>query len=98
MWLGFGENFRVLDWIFRRVNGEDCVVQLVIGNFFRKGSLNLEGLQEDVDMDVLFSIFKEYWQKEVKDIGKYFDEQVYEDFFLEIMKELRSLEVRVNFM
>lgn len=98
MWPGFGENSRVLDWIFRRVNGEDCAVQSAIGNLPRKGSLNLEGLQEDVDMDALFSIPKEYWQKEVKDIGKYFDEQVHEDLPPEIMKELRSLEARVNSM
>lgn len=98
MWPGFGENSRVLDWIFRRVNGEDCAVQSAIGNLPKKGSLNLEGLEEDVDMDALFSIPMEYWQKEVKDIGKYFDEQVHEDLPPEIMKELRSLEARVNSM
>ncbi|XP_048753018.2 phosphoenolpyruvate carboxykinase, cytosolic [GTP]-like isoform X1 [Ostrea edulis] len=98
IWPGFGENSRVLDWIFRRVNGEDCVVPSAIGNLPKKGSLNLDGLKDDVDMDALFSIPKEYWQQEVRDIGKYFDEQVHEDLPPEIMKELRGLEARVNTM
>ena len=31
MWPGFGENIRVLDWIFRRCNGEDIAQKSAVG-------------------------------------------------------------------
>jgi phosphoenolpyruvate carboxykinase (GTP) len=44
IWPGFGENSRVLEWVFRRCNGESAVVPTPIGNEPAPGELNVEGL------------------------------------------------------
>jgi phosphoenolpyruvate carboxykinase (GTP) len=44
IWPGFGENSRVLEWVFRRCNGEGETVESSIGLLPREGELNLEGL------------------------------------------------------
>jgi len=44
IWPGFGENSRVLEWVFRRCNGESDVVATAIGNVPAPGELNVEGL------------------------------------------------------
>ncbi|MCW3039296.1 MAG: Phosphoenolpyruvate carboxykinase [Solirubrobacterales bacterium] len=44
LWPGFGENSRVLEWIFRRLDGEVEAVATPIGNVPAPGTLNTEGL------------------------------------------------------
>jgi phosphoenolpyruvate carboxykinase (GTP) len=44
LWPGFGENSRVLEWIFRRCDGEVDAVETAIGNVPRAEDLNTEGL------------------------------------------------------
>ena len=98
IWPGFGENCRVLDWICRRVDNEDCAQTSAIGKIPKPGSLNLDGLQENVDMDELFRLPKDFWQTEVQEIQKYFDEQVNDDLPSEVADELKKLEDRVKQM
>ena len=45
LWPGFGENSRVLEWIFRRCNGEGETVETPIGLVPAEGDLNLDGLE-----------------------------------------------------
>jgi phosphoenolpyruvate carboxykinase (GTP) len=44
LWPGFGENSRVLEWVFRRCDGESEVVDSPIGLLPAEGELNTEGL------------------------------------------------------
>jgi phosphoenolpyruvate carboxykinase (GTP) len=44
IWPGFGENSRVLEWIFRRCDGEAEAVETPIGLVPAPGELNVEGL------------------------------------------------------
>src|SRR3954462_6903723 len=44
IWPGFGENSRVLEWVFRRCDGEAEAEETPIGLVPAKGSLNVEGL------------------------------------------------------
>ncbi len=44
LWPGFGENSRVLEWIFRRCDGEVEADPTPIGNVPRQEDLNVEGL------------------------------------------------------
>ncbi len=54
IWPGFGENSRVLEWIFRRLDGEVEVVATPIGNVPAPGTLNVEGL--DLDEEALAAL------------------------------------------
>ena len=44
IWPGFGENSRVLEWIFRRCDGEAEAVETPVGLVPAPGAINLEGL------------------------------------------------------
>jgi phosphoenolpyruvate carboxykinase (GTP) len=44
LWPGFGENSRVLEWVFRRCDGKADAVETAIGNVPAEGSLNVDGL------------------------------------------------------
>ncbi|XP_060526735.1 phosphoenolpyruvate carboxykinase [GTP]-like isoform X2 [Cylas formicarius] len=98
LWPGFGENSRVLDWILRRLDNEDCAMETPIGNIPKPGSLNLTGLKEDVNTDELFSIPKDFWREEVFAIEKYFQEQVGLELPEEIRQQLKALKKRVDTM
>jgi len=98
IWPGFGENVRVIDWILQRVEGRDVAVESAVGLIPSPGSLNINNLEEEVDMDELFSLPKDFWQQETRDISKYFDEQVGDDLPNEILEELKRLEKRVEKM
>jgi phosphoenolpyruvate carboxykinase (GTP) len=95
IFIGFGENSRVLEWIFKRAGGEDVADVTPIGHVPKKGSLNIEGLG-DIDMEELFSIPKEYWLEELQQLRKYWDEQVGEDLPTAIMDECKALEERLK--
>eukprot|EP00057_Strongylocentrotus_purpuratus_P000723 XP_001181828.2 PREDICTED: phosphoenolpyruvate carboxykinase [GTP], mitochondrial-like [Strongylocentrotus purpuratus] len=96
MWPGFGENTRVLDWIFRRCAGEDIAQESAIGLVPKPNSINLDGLQEKVDMQELFHLPREFWEKEITDIRSYFKTQVPQDLPAEIEAQLSLLEERVK--
>jgi phosphoenolpyruvate carboxykinase (GTP) len=49
LWPGFGENSRVLEWVFRRCDGEAEAVETPIGNVPAEGALNVEGLDIGAD-------------------------------------------------
>ncbi|KAM9070772.1 phosphoenolpyruvate carboxykinase, cytosolic [GTP] [Sarcophilus harrisii] len=97
LWPGFGENSRVLEWIFNRISGEDNAKLTPIGYIPSEDAFNLKGLP-DVNMTELFSISKEFWEKEVEDIEKYFEVQVNADLPYEIEKEVNALKQRISQM
>ncbi len=51
LWPGYGENSRVLEWVFRRCNGEGETVETPLGLLPAEGELNIEGL--DIDPESL---------------------------------------------
>lgn len=95
LWPGFGENSRILDWICRRVDGEQCAVTTPIGLVPENGSLNLDGLKEQVDLDELFSISKGFWLQEQNLIQDYLEKNVGSDLPKEIQEESEKLKLRL---
>ncbi|XP_053723958.1 phosphoenolpyruvate carboxykinase, cytosolic [GTP] isoform X2 [Synchiropus splendidus] len=98
LWPGFGDNIRVLDWMFRRVTGEAEAKSSPVGLLPCRDSLNLDGLKEDVDLDQLFLLDQEFWRKEVKEVGSYFQSQVNHDLPVEVSQQLELLSIRVEKM
>lgn len=96
LWPGFGENSRVLDWILRKIDGEDIAVESAIGLLPKPNSINLENLKENVDTTELFRLPKAFWQKEVEDLREYFDAQIGDDLPEAIKSELDRLSRNVN--
>ncbi|GCC20575.1 hypothetical protein chiPu_0019138 [Chiloscyllium punctatum] len=95
LWPGFGENCRVLEWMFRRIEGEDCAKMSPLGYIPADGALNLNGLSH-VNMDEIFSIDKGFWEEEIKEIRKYFDDQVNTDLPCDVANQLLQLEQRIS--
>ncbi|NWV73030.1 PCKGC protein, partial [Dasyornis broadbenti] len=95
LWPGFGENSRVLEWMFNRIEGKASAKPTAIGYIPTDAALNLKGL-EDVNLTELFDISKEFWEKEVEEIKKYFEVQVNADLPYEIERELLALEMRIK--
>lgn len=96
LWPGFGENSRVLDWILRRIDGEDIAVESPIGLLPKLSSFNLDNMKNDVDMQELFRLPKEFWKKEAEDLRTYFEAQVGDDLPQAVRSELDLLARNVD--
>ena len=72
LWPGFGENMRVLKWIFERTEGADNAEQTPIGLTPKKGSLDLSGLEVTPHaIQALFKIDIQEWLQEVVGMRTY---------------------------
>ncbi|XP_055853807.1 phosphoenolpyruvate carboxykinase [GTP]-like [Episyrphus balteatus] len=98
MWPGFGENSRVLDWVFRRVKGENCAKDSAIGLLPSDGALTTDGLNLPESLDKLFELPKDFWQQEVKDIEKYFETEIGNHLPKAVSKELTYLKEQISKM
>ncbi|MDJ8948216.1 phosphoenolpyruvate carboxykinase domain-containing protein, partial [Clostridium perfringens] len=96
VWPGFGDNIRVLDWICRRVNGEDIAVPSAIGQLPVEGSLNLKGL--NVSWEENFSLPKKYWVEDIEETKSFLQAQVGCDLPLTISNEVAKQEERIRLM
>ena len=86
-WPGFGENSRVLAWIFDRLNGQGAAVDTPIGWVpALEGGLDLNGLDLPVgDLEALLSVDPDAWRAELTAI-----ESHYATFAGRIPPELQS--------
>jgi len=73
LWPGFGENSRVLEWIFERSAGRGEAVETPIGYVPADGSINVEGLNVTVgDMAELLTVHNDEWRDEVPRIREHY--------------------------
>lgn len=96
VWPGFGENIRVIDWMFKRINGEDVVESSPIGLLPKKGSIDMSGLE--VDWNEMFSLPKDYLQEDIEETIQYLDNQVGTDLPSAIREQLQSQKERIQSM
>jgi len=74
LWPGYGENSRVLAWIFRRCEGTAEAVDSPIGRLPAPGAIDMAGLDiSEADMAELLSVDVEQWRHELPPIEDYFD-------------------------
>jgi phosphoenolpyruvate carboxykinase (GTP) len=96
MWPGFGENSRVLEWVFNRCNGEGDAVETPIGNLPTLDALNLDGLDlsEEAKAELL-RVEVDGWLNEIPLIEEYFAQ--YGDRVPEALKqEVADLKARLE--
>ncbi|MBJ7470079.1 MAG: phosphoenolpyruvate carboxykinase (GTP) [Solirubrobacteraceae bacterium] len=69
IWPGFGDNSRVLEWVFNRVDGNADAVETPIGFVPTKESLNIEGLDlSDSDLELLLTVDAEAVKSELPQV------------------------------
>jgi phosphoenolpyruvate carboxykinase (GTP) len=75
LWPGFGENSRVLKWVFERVNGSVDAVDTAIGRLPAEGTLDTNGLEIDAaDLDAILSVDEAGWREAIPQIREHFNQ------------------------
>ena len=96
LWPGYGENCRVLKWIFERCNGEDNAETSPVGFLPQKGAIDTSGLDiSAATMEKLFEIDVAGWLDNVENLRDYykkFGERMPE----KLVDELDRLEERLK--
>lgn len=96
LWPGFGENMRVLKWIFERTEGEVEAETSPIGYLPKKETFDVSGLEITSDeLSALFSIVPTEWLKEVEEMCTYLS-QFKGHLPEKITEQLKQLEERLK--
>ncbi len=73
LWPGYGENSRVLEWIFERTAGRGEAVETPIGYVPAPGSINVDGLKVTPDdMNDLLTVDVDEWRDEVPKVREHY--------------------------
>ena len=73
LWPGFGDNIRVLKWIFDRCSGKGHAVKTPVGFVPESGALDLSNLDlSDEVIEELLSVNVDEWKDEVEELKLYF--------------------------
>ena len=73
LWPGFGENSRVLKWVFERCEGADHAIDTPIGKLPADGALDVEGLNvSPADMADLMSVDTNGWLSDIPSIEDHY--------------------------
>ena len=74
LWPGFGENSRVLKWVFERVDGGSQAVDTPIGRLPTKGALDTDGLDiAEADLDAILEVDSDGWRSAIPQIREHYD-------------------------
>ena len=96
IWPGFGENSRVLAWIFRRCDGEADAVETPIGLVPSEDAIDTEGLDLSLgEMAELLKVDPGEWRAQLPQIQQHFD-QFGDDLPDELREQLEQLEARLG--
>jgi phosphoenolpyruvate carboxykinase (GTP) len=95
LWPGFGENSRVLEWVFERCAGRGEAVESPIGLLPGVGAIPTDGLDiAPGDMDALLAVDDDEWRAEIPSIREHFD-NLGERLPAALRDELANLEKRL---
>jgi phosphoenolpyruvate carboxykinase (GTP) len=96
LWPGYGENSRILKWIFERCNGTAQAIDTPIGRLPRPEDLDTKGLDLPPGaLSKLLSVDVPGWLSEVPLINSFFDEMG-EHLPPEMREEVSALEKRLR--
>ena len=95
LWPGFGENSRVLKWVFERCDGEGKAAKTAIGYMPTPDAIDTKGLDvSEADMEELLKVDKADWLREVASIKEHYAK--YGRMPEELKNQLKALEERIN--
>jgi phosphoenolpyruvate carboxykinase (GTP) len=98
LWPGYGENSRVLDWIFRRCEGTAEAVDTAIGLLppVGQGGINTDGLDASREaMEELLTVDVDGWKQQLPQMHEHYAE-FGEKLPAELRAQLRELEWRLG--
>jgi len=73
LWPGFGENSRVLKWVFERVDGTADAIDSPIGKLPTKDALDTDGLEiDEADLDAILSVDVDGWTAAIPQIREHY--------------------------
>ncbi len=73
IWPGYGENSRVLKWIFERLEGKAASQKTPIGNLPTPDSLDLDGLRVNPsELASILTVDLGGWKREAEDVRSYY--------------------------
>ncbi len=99
LWPGFGDNSRVLKWIFERCDGEGQAEETQIGFLPTVDAIDRTGLEDSVtadDMKELLSVDIEGWKKELAGIRSEHYPKFGDHLPKELLAQLDALEARLG--
>jgi phosphoenolpyruvate carboxykinase (GTP) len=74
LWPGFGENSRVLKWIFERLEGRGAAVETPVGSVPTADALDLTGLDIDrADVEAALRVDVAEWRAEIPQVTEWFE-------------------------
>lgn len=75
LWPGFGENSRVLKWIFERIDGKAGAERTAIGFLPKTSDLDLSGLDvADADLNAILSVDVDGWKSAIPQVQDHFNQ------------------------
>lgn len=96
LWPGFGDNSRVLKWIFERCDGEGKALETPIGYMPTIGAIDRPASVTSEDMKELLSLDKEGWEKELIDVRVKHYPQFGSRLPGELLSELENIEKQLG--
>lgn len=73
LWPGYGENSRVLEWVFERAGGQGDAVETPIGYLPSTTAINVDGLDiSKEDLEELLAVENDDWRKETALIREHY--------------------------
>ena len=96
LWPGYGENSRVLEWVFKRCSGDGEAVATPIGLLPTAEALRTDGLDIDAaDLTTLLEVDVDGWRGDLASIRNYY-EGLGERMPAELLDQLGELEKRLS--
>jgi phosphoenolpyruvate carboxykinase (GTP) len=96
LWPGFGDNSRVLEWVFRRVDGAVDAKETPIGLVPTAGALDTDGLDIDPkDLEELLKVDPAEWKGEIEPIREFYA-RFGDKLPAELSRQLEALEQRLS--
>jgi phosphoenolpyruvate carboxykinase (GTP) len=96
VWPGFGENSRILKWVFDRCEGTADAIETPIGNLPTLDAIDFSGLNlSEKDKALLLRVDVDGWLQEIPMIKEYYD-SFGNHLPQELREEIKQLEQRLQ--